>query len=109
MIELERELRGLAAELDLPETPDIASNVRRYLREQRRAAWPWRIAPAVAIAVLVVGAGFAVPQARTAILRLFGIGAQRYDRHYGAVSLVQCAGGAESDQPTDRSLHRHFQ
>jgi len=75
MIDLERELRGLAAALDFPETPDIASNVRRHLPEQRRAAWPWRIALAVAIAVLAVGAGFAVPQARTAILRLFGIGA----------------------------------
>jgi len=75
MIELERELRGLAAVLDFPETPDIASNVRRHLPERRRAAWPRRIALAVAIALLAVGAGFAVPQARTAILRLFGIGA----------------------------------
>ena len=49
MIELERELRGLATVLDFPETPDIASNVRRHLPEQRRAAWPWRIALAVAI------------------------------------------------------------
>jgi hypothetical protein len=78
MIELKRELRGLAAAIDFPETPDIASNLRRHLPERRRAAWPWRIALAVAIAVIAVGAvgaGFAVPQARTAILRLFGIGA----------------------------------
>jgi hypothetical protein len=70
-----RGLRGLGAAIDFPETPDIASNVRRDLSERRRAAWPWRIALAVAIAVLAVGAGFAVPQARTAILRFLGIGA----------------------------------
>ncbi len=75
MFELERELRGLGAAIDFPETPDVASNVRRDLPEQRRAAWPWRIALALAIAVLAVGAGFAVPQARTAILRFLGIGA----------------------------------
>src|SRR5438874_4749463 len=79
MIELERELRGLAGALDFPETPDLASNVRRHLPERRRAAWPWRIALAVAIAVLAVGAGFAVPQARTAILRFFGIGAAKIE------------------------------
>lgn len=74
MTELERELRVLAAAIDFPETPDIASNVRRHLPNQRRAAWRWRIALAVAIAVLAVGAGFAVPQARSAILRFFGVG-----------------------------------
>jgi hypothetical protein len=74
MIELDRELRGLAEAIDFPETPDIASNVRRHLPERRGAAWRWRIALALAIAVLAIGAGFAVPQARTAILRLFGVG-----------------------------------
>lgn len=79
MTDLEHELRVLAAAVDFPETPDIASNVRRHLPDRRRAAWRGRIALAVAIAVLAVGAGFAVPQARTAILRLFGVGAVRIE------------------------------
>ena len=75
MTELERELRGLATAIDFPETPDIASNLRRQPPDRRRAPWPWRIGLAVGIAVLAVGVGFAVPQARTAILRFFGVGA----------------------------------
>jgi hypothetical protein len=73
--DLERELRGLAVAIDFPDTPDIASNVRRHLPERRRASWSWRVAVAVAIAVLAAGAAFAVPQARSAILRFFGVGA----------------------------------
>jgi hypothetical protein len=75
MTELERELRVLAAAIDFPETPDMGSNVRRHLPDRRRAAWRRRIALAGAIAVVAVGAGLAVPQARTAILRFFGVGA----------------------------------
>ena len=75
MTELESELRGLATAIDFPEPPDIASNVRLHLPDRRRSAWRWRIALAVAIAALALGAGFAVPQSRTAILRFFGVGA----------------------------------
>jgi hypothetical protein len=74
MIELERELRGLARFIEFPETPDVTSKVRRDLQDTRQGVWPRRAALAVAIAVLAVGAGFAVPQARTAILRFFGAG-----------------------------------
>ena len=75
MTELERELRALGAAIDFPETPDIASNVCQHLPDRTRRVWPRRIALAVAIAVLAVGAGFAVPQARSAVLRFFGVGA----------------------------------
>ena len=75
MTELESELRSLASAIDFPEPPDIASNVRVHVPDPRRAAWRRRIALAVAIAVIAIGAGFAVPQARSAILRFFGIGA----------------------------------
>ena len=74
MTELERELRSLASAIDFPEPPDIASNVRVRVPDPRRAAWRRRIAVAVAIAVLAIGAGFAVPQARTAIRHFFGVG-----------------------------------
>ena len=75
MTELESELRNLASAIDFPEPPDIASNVRVHVPDPRRAAWRRRVALAVAITVIAIGAGFAVPQARSAILRFFGVGA----------------------------------
>ena len=75
MPELERELRALAAAIDLPATPDIAPGVRQHLPDRPRAVWPRRLALVVAVVVVAVTAGFAVPQARTAILRFLGIGA----------------------------------
>ena len=80
MPDLERELRALAAAIDFPATPDIASRVRRPVLGRSRSGWTRRLAAAVAIAALVaVAAGFTVPQARTTILRFFGIGAVRIE------------------------------
>ena len=75
MSELERELLDLAAAVDFPATPDIASRVREHLPERPRAIWPRPVVLVVVIALLGVAAGLAVPQARTAILRFLGVGA----------------------------------
>jgi hypothetical protein len=78
MTELEQALVALGGELEFPETPDIASAVRRRLRERperRRLRLPERRTLAIAFAVLlaVLGAVFAVPPARSAILDFLGL------------------------------------
>ena len=77
MAELERDLRGLAAAIAFPETPDIASQVRPVPRAGR--SWYRAVAVAAGVIAVAVVAGLAVPQARTAILRVFGIGEVRIE------------------------------
>ncbi|HKD34040.1 MAG TPA: hypothetical protein VKB73_11365 [Gaiellaceae bacterium] len=75
MTSLEIRLRALGHELDLPpDPPDLATRVLAEL--QGRRPFPWRRAAVLALAVLAiaVAAAFAVPQARTAILRFFHLG-----------------------------------
>ena len=81
MTELERELRGLAAAIVFPETPEIAANLRLAPRTQRRSRRSWRTAVVVVAVVLAVAiaAGLAVPQARTSILHWLGIGEIRIE------------------------------
>jgi hypothetical protein len=77
----ERELRALAAYIDLPAERDLAPSVRSRLapqRQRRRAAVLVLAALALAAAV-----AFAVPPARSAILRFFhlrGVRIERVDR-----------------------------
>lgn len=72
MTELERALHSLGREIDFPEEPDLASHVRARLeRPPRRRALVF----AVALVVVAFGIAMAVPQARSAILRFFHIGA----------------------------------
>ena len=76
MTELERELRGLAAAVAFPETPDIVAGVRLVPPSGRSAGWSWRVG-ALATAVVLLAAvatAFAVPQARTSILNWLRIG-----------------------------------
>src|SRR5712691_11538167 len=83
MTELERALVALGQELDFPPEPDLVAAVRARLAERRRFAFvPRRRALALAVAVLVVAVGIAmaVPQARSAILRFFHIGAVTVER-----------------------------
>ncbi len=83
MTELERALVALGQELDFPPEPDLVAAVRARLAERRRFAFvPRRRALALALAVLVVafGIAMAVPQARSAILRFFHIGAITVER-----------------------------
>jgi hypothetical protein len=72
MTELERALQSLGREIDFPVTPDIASRVRARLeRPSRRRALVF----GVALVVVAFGIAMAVPDARSAILRFFHIGA----------------------------------
>ena len=77
---LERELRGLAASMDWPEAPDVASTVARRVGERRPRPRRRRLAIAVAVVLAALLAVLAVPPARTAILDWLGIGAARIVR-----------------------------
>jgi hypothetical protein len=78
MTELERALYAIGRDLDVPETPALPSRVRARIegRSRRRLA----LLVAVAAAVVAVGIAFAVPQARSSILRFFHLGAATVER-----------------------------
>src|SRR6266498_1007445 len=83
MTELERALVALGQELDFPPEPDLVAAVRARLGERRGLAFlPPRRALAFTVALIVVafGIAMAVPQARSAILRFFHIGAVTVER-----------------------------
>src|ERR671937_514097 len=83
MTELERALVALGHELEFPPEPNLVAAVRARLSERRRFAFvPSRRVLAFAVAVIVVafGIAMAVPQARSAILRFFHIGAATVER-----------------------------
>lgn len=75
MTELERELLAVGRRLDWPAEPDLGPGVRARLEAPVERALPRRRVLMIALAVLVVaiGAAFAVPSARTAILRWLGL------------------------------------
>jgi hypothetical protein len=75
MSALELRLRALGPSLELPAEPDLAPGVIERLEGGRRPV-PWRrgLVLAFALVALAVGAAFAVPQARSAILRFFHLG-----------------------------------
>ena len=80
MAELERDLRETGRLLTWPAEPDLVSSVRARLGEAapRERFFARRPVLVLALAALVVaiGAAFAVPPARTAILRFFHIGGE---------------------------------
>jgi len=77
MTELERALVQLGRELDLPPEPDLRSRVRERIERRPRS----RRVLVLALALLVaLGIALAVPQARSAILRFFHIGAVTIER-----------------------------
>ena len=84
MSELERELTVLGRALEFPATPDLVPAVRRRVAEQRPRRVPAlsRRTLAVALAALAVAIGIAlaVPPARSAILRILGVGGVRIER-----------------------------
>src|SRR5947207_5311133 len=71
-MELESELRALAAEIEWPQTPALRPELapRRRLMRRDRA-----LVLAVAFVAAALAAAFAVPQSRGAILRFLGLGA----------------------------------
>lgn len=77
MTELERALVALGRELDLPSEPDLRSRVRERIERRPRG----RRALVLVLALLVaLGIALAVPDARSAILRFFHIGAVTIER-----------------------------
>jgi hypothetical protein len=71
MAELEHDLRALA--VDFPAEPDLAPRVRAALGTAPRRR-PWRlVAIAAALVTVALGAAFAVPDSRSALLRFLGI------------------------------------
>jgi len=78
MTELERALVQLGRELDLPPEPDLRSRVRE--RIERRPRYRRALVPALALLLVALGIAFAVPDARSAILRFFHIGSATIER-----------------------------
>lgn len=79
MSELELQLRALGSELAVPPAPDLAAAVASRIR---RRTGRRRALLAVAIAAAAIGVAFAVPPARSAILRFFhleGVTVERVD------------------------------
>ena len=80
MTELELRLRNLGRELALPHEPDLVPGVmarldRRHAPRRRRP-----LLAAVAVALVGLAIAFAVPPARSAILRFFHLGAVSVER-----------------------------
>src|SRR5437870_4884494 len=72
MAELERALEQLAADVEWPATPAFEL---RHARPRRR-----RLVLAVVLVLVALGIAFAVPPARSAILRLFHLGSVTVER-----------------------------
>src|SRR5262249_6618154 len=71
-MELESELRALAAEIEWPTTPTQRPELAPRTRLIRRHR---RLALGLAVAAAALAAAFAAPQSRGAILRFLGFGA----------------------------------
>jgi hypothetical protein len=84
MPELERDLRAVGRLLAFPPEPDLVPAVRARLGEaaprERLFARRRVLVLALAALVVAVAAAFAVPPARTAILRFFHIGGETIER-----------------------------
>lgn len=79
MSELERDLRALAASVELPEAPDLVRGVRaRLAPSPRRFRRP--LALGVAAAAVSLAAALAVPPARSALVELLRIGGAEIER-----------------------------
>jgi len=90
---LEQRLQALGRELEYPPEPDVAQAV---LARIDRRPFQWRLVAIAAAAVaLAIGAAFAVPQARSAILRFFhlrGASVERVETLPPAVERSQAGG-----------------
>ena|SRR5919204_4383861 len=83
MAELERDLREVGRLLAFPPEPDLVPAVRARLGEAPRPPFFGRrrvLVLALAALVVAIAAAFAVPPARTEILRFFHIGGETIER-----------------------------
>jgi hypothetical protein len=78
MTELERALVSLGGEIEFPPEPNVLPGVRA--RIERRRGWRRPLVFVVALALVAFGIAMAVPDARSAILRFFHIGAVSVER-----------------------------
>jgi hypothetical protein len=78
MTELERALVSLGEELEFPPEPNVLPGVRA--RIERRRGWRRPLVFAVALGLVAFGIAMAVPDARSAILRFFHVGAVSVER-----------------------------
>ena len=96
MNELERRLVVLGAEIELPPERDLAPAVTARLERRPRRPFPWRqVAYGLAVIAVAIAAAFAVPQARTTILRWFhlrGATVERVETLPPAVERSQAGG-----------------
>ena len=83
-------LELLAREIDWPEAPDVAARLELAPRRT-----PRRLAVAVALAALAVAVAFAVPPARSAILRFLHLGGVTIERVETLPAAEQRSLGAE--------------
>jgi hypothetical protein len=99
---LEQRLHDLGAELAYPPQPDLAPTV---LARLDRRPFPWRRAAIVAFAVIAiaVAAAFAVPQARTALLRWFHIRGATVERVQTLPPAVERSDAAGLGRPVSRA------
>src|SRR5919204_2640405 len=79
MTELELALVELGRALELPPAPDVAARVAARIEPRRRGFPVRRLAIAIGVLAVGVGIAFAVPPARSAILRFLGFGAVRIE------------------------------
>ncbi len=77
MTNLELELRGLAESVEFPPERDLVPSVRARIGARRPR--PGRLVLALALAVVALAVAFAVPPARSAILRWLGLGNARIE------------------------------
>jgi hypothetical protein len=80
-VSLEHELVGLGRALELPEPPDLAARIRAEIVPRRRLVGRRRWAVALALVlVAALAAALAIPDARSALLRVLHIGSERIVR-----------------------------
>ena len=81
MSELERSLVALGRDLDVPDTPDLVPAVLARIGRRRVPALTRRrlVLALAVLALALLGATLAIPEARSAFLRIFEIGGERIE------------------------------
>jgi hypothetical protein len=100
MSSLEQRLQRLGQELAYPPEPDVAPPV---LARLDRRPFPWRpVALALAVIAVAVAAAFAVPQARTTILKWFHLRGATVERVETLPPVVEASQAGRLGRPLSR-------